>query len=57
MTSELLNPCHFTHLVAKDIQLQSLVVLTIKILKFSHNNEIHVIINCSMMCKVHVISS
>jgi hypothetical protein len=31
MISELLNPCCFTHLIAMDIQLQSLVVLTIKI--------------------------
>ncbi len=28
MINELLNPCHFTHLVAKDVQLQSLVILT-----------------------------
>jgi hypothetical protein len=40
MTSELLNPCCFTHLVTKDIQLQSLVILTTKIFKFSCNNEI-----------------
>jgi hypothetical protein len=40
MTNELLNPCHFTNLVAKDIQLQSLIILMIRILKFSYNNEI-----------------
>jgi len=41
MTSELLNnPCYFTHLIAKNVQLQSLVVLTIKFLKFSYNIEI-----------------
>jgi hypothetical protein len=40
MTSELLNPCHFTHLVAKDVQLQSLVVLMTKIFIYFYNNEI-----------------
>jgi hypothetical protein len=40
MTSELLNPCRFTHLVTRDVQLQNLVILTTKILKFSYNNEI-----------------
>jgi hypothetical protein len=39
MTGELLNPCHFTHLVIRDIQLQNLVVLMIRILKFSYNNK------------------
>jgi hypothetical protein len=48
MTNELLNPCHLTHLVAKDVQLQSLVVLTLKF---------HVIIDFGMTCKVHVIST
>jgi hypothetical protein len=38
--SELLNPCCFTHLVIRDVKLQSLVVLTIKIFKNSCNNEI-----------------
>jgi hypothetical protein len=40
MTSELLNLCHFTHLVTKNIQLQNLVVLMTMILKFSYINEI-----------------
>jgi hypothetical protein len=31
MISELLNPCRFTHLVPKDVQLQSPIILTIKI--------------------------
>jgi len=39
-TSELLNPCRFTHLVAKDIQLQSLFVLTTTILTLIYSNEI-----------------
>jgi hypothetical protein len=38
--NELLNPCHFIHLVARDIQLQSPIVLTTKNLNFSYNNEI-----------------
>jgi hypothetical protein len=38
--SELLNPCCFTNLVTRDVKLQSLIVLTIKILKISYNNEI-----------------
>jgi hypothetical protein len=40
VTNELLNPCHFTHLITKDVQMQSLVVLTIRIFKFSYNIEI-----------------
>jgi hypothetical protein len=40
MTSELLNPCHFTHLVTNNVQLQNLVILMIRILKCSYNNEI-----------------
>jgi hypothetical protein len=28
VTIELLNPCCFTHLVTRDVQLQSLVILT-----------------------------
>jgi hypothetical protein len=40
VTIELLNPCCFTHLVARDIQLQSTFVLMIKILNFYYNNEI-----------------
>jgi hypothetical protein len=39
MISELLNPCDFTHLVTKDIQLQSPLILTTMILNFSYNNE------------------
>jgi hypothetical protein len=38
VTSELLNRCQFTHLVTRDIQLQSPIILTSKI--FFHNNEI-----------------
>jgi hypothetical protein len=38
--NELLNPCHFTHLVARDVQLQTLVVLMTRILIFFYNNEI-----------------
>jgi hypothetical protein len=38
--SELLNPCRFTHLVARDVQLQNLVVLTTRTFLFSYNNEI-----------------
>jgi len=38
--SELLNPCRFTHLVARDIQLQNSIVLMIKVCKFFNNNEI-----------------
>jgi hypothetical protein len=37
---ELLSPCHFTHLVTRDIQLQNLVILMTRIFKFSYNNEI-----------------
>jgi hypothetical protein len=55
VTSELLNPCCFTHLVTKDIQLQSLVILTTKILNFFVIMKFHVIINFGMMCKVHAI--
>jgi len=41
VTNELLNnPFCFTYLVARDVQLQNLVVLMIKILNFSYNNEI-----------------
>ncbi len=40
MTNELLNPCHFIHLVAWDIQLQNLVILMTKIKFFLYNNEI-----------------
>jgi len=57
VTSKLLNPCHFTHLVARDVQLQSPVVLMIRILNFSYINEIYVIINLGMTCKVHAIST
>ncbi len=56
MISELLNPFHFTHLVAMDIQLQSLVVLTIMIFIFVIM-KFRVIINLGMMCKVHSIST
>jgi hypothetical protein len=40
MINELLNPCHFTHLVAKDVQLKSPIILTIKFFKFCYNNKI-----------------
>ncbi len=40
VTNELLNPCCFTHLVTKDIQLQNPIVLMIKILIFFYNREI-----------------
>ncbi len=40
MTNELLNPCCFTHLVAKNVQLQSLIILMINIFKNIYNNEI-----------------
>jgi hypothetical protein len=39
ITNELLNPCN-THLVAKDFQLQSQIILMTKILEFSYNNKI-----------------
>jgi len=32
MISELLNPCRFTHLITRDVQLQNLIILMIKIL-------------------------
>jgi hypothetical protein len=38
MTSQLLNPCCFTHLVISDVQLQSLVVLMTKVF---HVNSCH----------------
>jgi hypothetical protein len=53
--NELLNSCRFTHLVTRDIQLQSPIILTTRILKVSYNNEI--IINLDMTCKVHAIST
>jgi hypothetical protein len=34
MINELLNPCCLSHLVAKDVLLQSLIVLTIKFIYF-----------------------
>jgi len=40
MINQLLNPCCFTHLVARDVQLQSLVVLMTRILIFFYDNEI-----------------
>jgi hypothetical protein len=40
MFSELLNPCRFTHLNAKDIQLQNPVILMNMILKLYYINEI-----------------
>jgi hypothetical protein len=40
MISRLLNPCYFTHLVTRGIELQSLVVLMTKIFLISCNNEI-----------------
>jgi hypothetical protein len=40
VTSELLNPCHFTHLMVEDVELQSPVVLMTKILIFFYNSEI-----------------
>jgi hypothetical protein len=55
VTSELLNPCCFTHSVTKDIELQSLIVLTIIIFYFFYNNEFHVIINFDRTCKMHAI--
>jgi hypothetical protein len=54
---ELLNPCCFTHLVTSGIQLQNLIILTTKILKFSYNNEIPCHINLGVTCKVHAIST
>jgi hypothetical protein len=57
MTSELLNPCRFTYLVIRNIQLQSPIVLTIRILNFFIIMKFHVIINLGMTCKVHVIST
>jgi hypothetical protein len=55
MINELLNTCRFTHLVTRDIQLQSPIILTTQVFKLSYNNEIHVIINLDMTCKVHAI--
>ncbi len=40
MISELLDPCHFTHLVPRDIQLQNPIILMIRVLIFLYNNEI-----------------
>jgi hypothetical protein len=40
VTNELLNPCHFTHLVMRDVQLRNPIILTIRILIFLYNNEI-----------------
>jgi len=40
MTSELLNPCHFTHFVTMNFNLQNLIVLMTKIFKCSYNNKI-----------------
>jgi hypothetical protein len=56
MTNELLNPCHFIHLVVKDVPLQNLVVLMIRISKFLIIMRFHVIINLRLMCKVRAIS-
>jgi hypothetical protein len=39
VTNELLNPCHFTHLVAMDVNLQNPIVLMTRIFKFSYNNN------------------
>jgi hypothetical protein len=57
LTNELLNPCHFTHLVAKDIQVQNLFVLMTTILMFFTIMKFHVIINLGMTCKMHAISA
>jgi hypothetical protein len=54
--NELGNSCRFTHLITRDVQLQSPIVLTIKIIIFIIM-KFHVIINFNMMCKVHVIST
>jgi hypothetical protein len=40
MIHELLNPCCFIHLVTRDVQLQSSIVLMIRILNFSYNSGI-----------------
>jgi len=56
-TNELLNPFHFTHLVAKDIQVQNLFVLMITILIFFTIMKFHVIINLGMTSKMHAIST
>jgi hypothetical protein len=40
VTNELLNPRHFTHLIARGVQLQNLVVLMIRIYFIFYNNEI-----------------
>jgi len=37
--NELLNSCRFTHLVARDVQLQNSIVLMIQVLNFFNNNE------------------
>jgi hypothetical protein len=55
--NELLNPCCFTHLFVRDVQLQSLVVLMTMILISFIIMKFHVIINLGMMCKVHDIST
>jgi len=55
-TNELLNPCRFTHLVVRDVQLQSPIILMIRILNFFIIMKFHIIINLGMMCKVHAIS-
>jgi hypothetical protein len=38
--SKLLNLCCFTHLITRDIELQSPIVLMTKIILISYNNEI-----------------
>jgi hypothetical protein len=52
--NELLNPCHFTHLIRRDVQLQNQVGLMTD-LNFFITMKFHFIINLGMMCKVHVI--
>jgi hypothetical protein len=57
VTSELVNPCHLTHLITTDVQLQNAIVLMTKILKFYYNNEIPCHHYLGMMCQVHAIST
>ncbi len=57
MTIKSSIPCHFTHLVTRDVQLQSSIILMTKSLDFLIIMKFHVIINLGMMCKVHVIST
>jgi hypothetical protein len=54
VTSELLNPCHFTHLIAWDVQLQSRIVLRTRIFLFFIIMKFH-ISNLGMICKMHAI--